>query len=180
MHNAVVQALGVPEGKVLIRQPVTGGGFGGKEDYPSMMAVWCGLLALKSGHTVKLVLDRKEDIEATPKRHPSKVYHRTGFKKDGTITAMEIDLLLNGGAYTTLTRVVLQRATLHAAGAYTVPNVKIRGRAVVTNTPPTGAFRGFGAPEAFFAVERQMDRATMKLGMDPLDLRLRNLIRRGD
>ena len=180
VHNAVVQALGVPEGKVLIRQPVTGGGFGGKEDYPSMMAVWCGLLALKSGHTVKLVLDRKEDIEATPKRHPSKVYHRTGFKKDGTITAMEIDLLLNGGAYTTLTRVVLQRATLHAAGAYTVPNVKIRGRAVATNTPPTGAFRGFGAPEAFFAVERQMDRAAMKLGMDPLDLRLKNLIRRGD
>lgn len=179
VQGAVVHALGLPREKVLIRQPATGGGFGGKEDYPSMMAVWCGLLALKSGRTVKMIYDRKEDIETTPKRHPSKVHHKMGFKKDGTITAMEIDLLLDGGAYTTLTRVVLQRATLHAAGVYTVPNAKIRGRAVATNTPPTGAFRGFGAPEAFFAVERHLDRAAMRLGMDPLDLRLRNLIRKG-
>ena len=179
VHNAVVQALALPKEKVLIRQPATGGGFGGKEDYPSMMAVWCGLLALKSGHTVKLVYDRKEDLETTPKRHPSKIYHKMGLKKDGTILAMEIDLLLDGGAYTTLTRVVLQRATLHAAGAYAIPHAKIRGRAVATNTPPTGAFRGFGAPEAFFAVERHLDRAAMKLGMDPLDLRLKNLIRKG-
>ena len=179
VQGAVVHALGLPKEKVLVRQPATGGGFGGKEDYPSMMAVWSGLLALKSGHTVKLVYDRKEDIETTPKRHPSKIYHKMGFKKDGTITAMEIDLLLDGGAYTTLTRVVLQRATLHAAGAYTVPHAKIRGRAVATNTPPTGAFRGFGAPEAFFAVERHLDRAALKLGMDPLDLRLKNLIHKG-
>lgn len=179
VHNAVVLALGIPKEKVLIRQPATGGGFGGKEDYPSMMAVWCGLLALKSGHPVKLIYDRKQDIETTPKRHPSRIYHKMGFKKDGTIMAMEIDLLMDGGAYTTLSRVVLQRATLHAAGTYTVPHAKIRGRAVATNTPPTGAFRGFGAPEAFFAVERHLDKAAIKLGMDPLDLRLKNLIRKG-
>jgi CO/xanthine dehydrogenase Mo-binding subunit len=93
---------------------------------------------------------------------------------------MEIDLLLNGGAYTTLTRVVLQRSTTHSAGVYKVPNVKIRGRAVATNTPPTGGFRGFGAPQAFFAVERHMDKAAALLGMDPLDLRLKNLLRNGD
>jgi CO/xanthine dehydrogenase Mo-binding subunit len=103
-----------------------------------------------------------------------------GFKKDGSLVAMEADLLLDGGACTTLSRVVLQRATLHAAGAYKVPNARIRGRVVATNTPPTGAFRGFGAPQAFFAAERNMDKAARALGMDPLDLRLKNLMRDGD
>lgn len=180
VRNAVAHALALPDEKVLVRQPATGGGFGGKEDYPSMMAVWTGLLALKAGRPVRMIYDRRQDIEVTPKRHPSKVVHRTGVKKDGTIVAMDIDLLMDGGAYTTLTRVILQRGTLHAAGAYNVPNAKIRGRAVATNTPPTGAFRGFGAPQAFFGMERHMDKIADRLGMDPLDLRLKNLIRRGD
>jgi CO/xanthine dehydrogenase Mo-binding subunit len=180
VHNAAVHALGLPKEKVLIRQPATGGGFGGKEDYPSMMAVWCGLLAMKAGRPVKLIYDREQDLQVTPKRHPSKTRHKMGLKKDGSITAMEIDVLLDGGAYTTLTRVILQRATLHAAGVYKVSNVKIRGRAVATNTPPTGAFRGFGAPQAFFAVERHIDKAASLLGMDPLDLRVKNLLHNGD
>ena len=180
VHSAVIQALGLPADKVSIRQPTTGGGFGGKEDYPSMMAVWSGLLALKSGHPVRLIYDRSEDIRTTTKRHPSKVRHKMGLKKDGSIVAMEVDLLLDGGAYTTLSRVVLQRSVLHAAGAYRVPNASIRGRVVATNTPPTGAFRGFGAPQAFFAMERNMDKAARILGMDPADLRLKNVIRKGD
>ncbi|MCL2010296.1 MAG: xanthine dehydrogenase family protein molybdopterin-binding subunit [Synergistaceae bacterium] len=180
VHNAVVQVLGLPKDKVVVRQAETGGGFGGKEDYSSMMGAWAALLAWKSGHAVKLVYDRKEDLETTPKRHPSRIRQKMGFRKDGALVAMEADLLLDGGAYTTLTRVILQRATLHATGAYRVPNAMIRGRAIATNTPPTGAFRGFGAPQVFFAVERNMDKAAKILGMDPLDLRLRNVIRDGD
>lgn len=180
VHNAVAQALAMPKDKVIIRQPATGGAFGGKEDYPSAMGTWAGLLAVKAGQPVKLIYDRKQDIETTPKRHPSKVYHKTGFKKDGTITAMEIDFLVDGGAYTTMSRVVVQRGTLHSSGVYRVPNAKIRGRALATNTPPTGAFRGFGAPQAFFAVERNMDKAAILLGMDPLDIRMKNMLQRGD
>lgn len=180
VHNAVMQALNLPKEKVLVRQPATGGGFGGKEDYPSAMAVWSSLMAIKSNHPVKLIYERQEDMATTPKRHPSKVHHKMGFKKDGTLTAMDVDLLMDGGAYTTLTRVILQRATLHASGAYKVPHAKIRGRAIATHTPPTGAFRGFGAPQAFFAVERNMDKAALALKIDPIDLRLKNIISNGD
>jgi len=182
VHNAVVEALGMRETpeKVVVKQSVTGGGFGGKEDYPSILGVWAALLALKSGNTVKFIYGREEDMLCTTKRHPSKIYHRTGVKKNGRITAMEIDIILDGGAVTTMSKVVLSRSVLHSTGCYKIPNAKIRGRAMATNTPPNGAFRGFGAPQSQFALERHMDKIAYELDLDPLDIRLRNIMRKGD
>ena len=178
--NAVAAALGLPHERVTVRQSVTGGAFGGKEDYPSILGVYAALLAWKSGKKVKIVYDRSEDLLVSPKRHPSKSRYRMGFTKDGKITALDAEIKLDAGAYTTLSRVVLQRTHLHAAGCYYVPNVRVRSAAWATNTPPNGAFRGFGAPQAIFAIERTMDLAAERLGMDPLDIRLVNTIKTGD
>lgn len=180
VHNALAKALALDPQKVTVRQSTTGGGFGGKEDYPSVIAVWVALLAKASGHPVKLLFDRTEDLLATTKRHPSRIHHKTGVKRDGTITALEVDLVLDGGAATTMSKVVLSRSVLHCTGAYKIPNAKLRARAMATNTPPNGAFRGFGAPQSLFAMERQMDRIAATLGLDPLDVRLKNIIRLGD
>ncbi|NLD06039.1 MAG: xanthine dehydrogenase family protein [Synergistaceae bacterium] len=180
VHGAVQKVMGLPPEKVVIKQAATGGGFGGKEDYPSILGSYVALLALKSGHPVRIVLDREEDLLVTPKRHPSKSHYRMGLKRDGKITALDAEILLDSGAYTTLSRVVLQRSQLHACGIYFVPNVRIRSRAIATNTPPNGAYRGFGAPQSIFAMERQMDLAAKELGMDPLDIRLKNALRTGD
>jgi CO/xanthine dehydrogenase Mo-binding subunit len=180
VHKALVALLGLPPENVRVVQTETGGGFGGKEEYPSIIAGHAALLALKSGRPVKIVYDRLEDMAATTKRHPSIVRHRTGVARDGRITAMEIDVLLDGGAYCTLSPVVLSRGCLHATGPYRCENVRIRGRAVMTNTPPCGAFRGFGAPQTVFAAEVQMDRVAEALGLDPARLRDRNALRPGD
>jgi CO/xanthine dehydrogenase Mo-binding subunit len=180
VHHALTILLGLPDEKVRIVAAEHGGGFGGKEDYPSVIAGHAALLALKSGRPVKLVYDRAEDMLATTKRHPSIVRHRTGVTTAGKLTAMEIEVVLDGGAYVTLSPVVLSRACLHAQGAYRCPNVRIEGRAALTNTPPSGAFRGFGAPQAQFAIEAHMDRLAEALGMDPARLRRKNLLRAGD
>ncbi|MDD4160140.1 MAG: xanthine dehydrogenase family protein molybdopterin-binding subunit [Synergistaceae bacterium] len=180
VHGAVQKVMGLPSEKVIIKQAATGGGFGGKEDYPSILGSYAALLAMKSEHPVRIIFDREEDLLVTPKRHPSKSHYRMGLKKDGKITALDADILLDSGAYTTLSRVVLQRSQLHACGIYFVPNVRIRSRAIATNTPPNGAYRGFGAPQSIFAMERQMDLAAKKLDMDPLDIRLKNALRTGD
>jgi CO/xanthine dehydrogenase Mo-binding subunit len=161
-------------------QTETGGGFGGKEEYPSMIAGHAALLALKSGRPVKIIYDRTEDMVATTKRHPAIVRHRTGVMRDGRIVAMDIDVLMDGGAYVTLSPVVLSRGCIHAAGPYRCDNVNIRGRTVFTNTPPNGAFRGFGAPQTEFAVEVQMERVAEALGMDSVELRRINALRPGD
>ncbi|MGH7616930.1 MAG: xanthine dehydrogenase family protein molybdopterin-binding subunit [Gemmatimonadaceae bacterium] len=169
-----------PSVGVRVIQTETGGGFGGKEEYPSMIAGHAALLALKSGRPVKIIYDRVEDMVATTKRHPSIVRHRTGVTRDGKIVAMDVDVLLDGGAYVTLSPVVLSRACIHAAGPYRCENTRINGRAVFTNTPPNGAFRGFGAPQTEFAVEVHMDRIAEALGMDPVDLRAMNALVSGD
>ena len=161
-------------------QTETGGGFGGKEEYPSIPAGHAALLALKSGRPVKIIYDREEDMLATTKRHPSIVKHRTRVRRDGTLVAMEIDVLLDGGAYVTLSPVVLSRGCIHAAGPYRCENITITGRAVFTNTPPNGAFRGFGAPQTLFAIEVHMEWIAEVLGMDPVELRRKNALRPGD
>ena len=145
-----------------------------------MIAGHAALLALKSGRPVKLIYDRAEDMVATTKRHPAIVRHRTGVRKDGRITAMDIEVIMDGGAYATLSPVVLSRGTLHATGPYRSNHVRIASRAMFTNTPPNGAFRGFGAPQTEFAAEVHMDRIAEALGMDPAKLRARNLFRPGD
>ncbi len=170
----------LPEDKVRVIQTETGGAFGGKEDYPSILACHAALLAMKSGHPVKMVYDRMEDLAATTKRHPARVRHRTALDKDGKLLAMEIDLDTDGGAYATLSSTVLSRATLHSTGPYLCPNVRVRARSWATNHVPYGAFRGFGAPQAVFAMERHMDEIAAALGMDPVELRRRNFLHEGD
>src|SRR3989449_1858026 len=177
--KALQQALARDETRVRVIQTPTGGGFGGKEEFPSHLALHAALLALKSGRTVKMIYDRGEDMAATTKRHPARVRHRTGLTRDGRLLAQDIEVLLDGGAYVTLSPVVLSRGLIHAAGPYFCENVRIDGRAVFTNAVPFGAFRGFGAPQTLFACERHMDVIARTLGMDPAALRRVNLIRDG-
>jgi CO/xanthine dehydrogenase Mo-binding subunit len=180
VHGSLCHALGMPADQVRVRATAVGGGFGGKEDYPSMLAIHAALLARECGHPVRIVYDRHEDIVGTTKRHPAVVRHRTAVDSDGLIQAMDIDVVLDGGAYTTLSPVVLSRAVLHAAGPYRCANVRVRGKVVKTNTATNGAFRGFGAPQSQFGIERQMDRIGRKVGLDPYEIRRRNVLRVGD
>ena len=180
IHKALKAIFNLPADKVRVVQMETGGGFGGKEEYPSIIACHAALLAWKAGAPVKLVYDRAEDMVATTKRHPSRTRHRTAVTRDGRLVAMDIDFVIDGGAYCTLSPVVLSRGTIHSAGPYLCPNVRLRGRAVATNAPPHGAFRGFGAPQSLFALERHMDRVAAAVGLTPDALRRRNFIRAGD
>ena len=180
VHNAVTKALELPEEKVVIRQAPTGGAFGGKEDFPSVLAVQAAAMALKTKRPVKLIYERHEDIIASSKRHGSLVRHKTGVRKDGTLTAMQIEVLFDGGAYSTMSPVVLQRGVIHAAGPYRCPNVEITGKAMATNHVPRGAFRGFGVPQTIFAMERHLDLIARKLGMSPYEIRKKNALVQGD
>jgi CO/xanthine dehydrogenase Mo-binding subunit len=179
VHKALAGLFGVSPEKIRVVQMETGGGFGGKEEYPSIIAGHAALLAWKAGRPVKIIYDRAEDMAATTKRHPSRTRHRTALSTEGKILAMDIDFVIDGGAYCTLSPVVLSRGTIHAAGPYYAPNVRIRGRAVATSVPPHGAFRGFGAPQSIFALERHMDRVAAAAGLRPEELRRRNFIRAG-
>jgi CO/xanthine dehydrogenase Mo-binding subunit len=179
VHKALVLLFGLPKDRIRVVQTETGGGFGGKEEYPSMIAAHAALLAWKARHPVKIIYDRAEDMVATTKRHPSRTRHRTALRRDGKLLAMEIDFTIDGGAYETLSPVVLSRGTIHAAGPYNCPNVRIRSRAVATNAPPHGAFRGFGAPQSVFALERHLDRVAKTIGLAPDELRRRNFIHEG-
>jgi len=180
VHKALVPLFGLPPERVRVVQLTTGGGFGGKEEYPSMIAGHAALLAWKSGRPVKLIYDRAEDMVATTKRHPSRTRHRTAVTRDGRLLAMDVDFAIDGGAYATLSAVVLSRGAIHAAGPYRCEHVRIHARAVATNTPPHGAFRGFGAPQSLFALERHMDRIARAVGLPPEELRRRNLLRSGE
>lgn len=177
---ALEMALGRPRERLRVIQTPTGGGFGGKEEFPSGVAIHAALLALKAGKPVKLVYDRGEDMAATTKRHPSRVRHRTGVDRDGRLLAQHVEVLLDAGAYVTLSPVVLSRAALHACGPYACDHALVDARAVLSNSVPSGAFRGFGAPQSLFACERHMDRIAKELGIDPIELRRRNLLEDGD
>ena len=180
IHKAMKRALAMGDELAVVVQAETGGGFGGKEEYPSMIALHAALLARKAGKPVRMIYDRHEDISATTKRHPAVVRYRSGVSDDGDLVAQEIEIIMDGGAYCTLTPVVLSRGTLHAGGPYRCENVRIVGRAMATNTPPNGAFRGFGAPQTEFAAEMQVNRIADALGESPLELRRRWVYTEGD
>ncbi|HET9440350.1 MAG TPA: xanthine dehydrogenase family protein molybdopterin-binding subunit [Longimicrobiales bacterium] len=180
VQRALMRLLDLPAGKVRVIQTETGGGFGGKEEYPNMIAGHAALLALKTQRPVKIIYDRVEDMIATTKRHPFIIRHKTGVKRDGTLTAQQVDIRVDGGAYITLTPVVLSRGAIHATGPYRCDHVRVHGQAFATNTPPNGAFRGFGAPQTLFAAEAHMDRIAEELGLDPVTVRMRNALRPGD
>jgi CO/xanthine dehydrogenase Mo-binding subunit len=179
VHKALMKLCNLPENRVRVVQMETGGAFGGKEEYPSMIAGHAALLAMKSGKPVKIIYDRLEDMAATTKRHPSRTRHRTAIDRDGKILGGEIEFTIDGGAYETLSPVVLSRGAIHAGGPYYWPSVRIRATAVATNTPPHGAFRGFGAPQSLFALERHMDRIAKVLGVSSVEIRRRNFLRPG-
>jgi CO/xanthine dehydrogenase Mo-binding subunit len=180
IHKAMKRALAMGDELAVVVQAETGGGFGGKEEYPSILALHAALLALKCRKPVRMIYDRHEDLSATTKRHPAVIHHRTGVTRDGRLVAQEIEVVMDGGAYCTLTPVVLSRGVLHAGGPYRCPNVRIKGRSMATNTPPNGAFRGFGAPQTEFAAEMQVNRVAEALGISPLELRRRWAYQEGD
>jgi CO/xanthine dehydrogenase Mo-binding subunit len=180
VHKSLMALFGLPASKIRVIQQETGGAFGGKEEYPSMIGGHAALLAWKSGHPVKLIYDREEDMAATTKRHPSRTRHKTAIAADGTLLAMDIEFVIDGGAYATLSAVVLSRGTIHAPGPYRCPNVRVRSTAVATNSPPHGAFRGFGAPQSIFALERHIDKIARALHLAPEEFRERNFLRTGD
>ncbi len=173
VHAALRRALALDDAQFSVVQAETGGGFGGKEEFPSGLAIHAAMLAMRCGHPVRMIYDRHEDLVATTKRHPAIVRSRMGVTRDGKLVAQDIDIVMDAGAYATLSAVVLSRGTIHAGGPYRCPNVRIRSRAVMTNTPPSGAFRGFGAPQTEFAAEMQVNRAAEALGVSPAVLRAR-------
>ena len=179
VHKALMALFGLPEEKVRVVQMETGGAFGGKEEYPSMISAHAALLAKKAGRPVKIIYDRAEDMVATTKRHPSRTRHRTAVDANGKILGGEIEIVMDGGAYATLSSVVLSRGTIHAGGPYNWPSVRVRAKAVATNSPPHGAFRGFGAPQTIFAMERHMDRIAQVVGVSPIEIRKRNFLKTG-
>src|SRR5712672_1885980 len=180
IHKALMKLCYLPADRVRVVQMETGGAFGGKEEYPSMIAAHAALLAMKSGKPVKIIYDRMEDMTATTKRHPSRTRHRTAVSKDGKILGGEIEFTIDGGAYATLSPVVLSRGTIHAPGPYHWPYIIVRAKAMATNIPPHGAFRGFGAPQSIFALERHLDRIAKVVGLTPEELRRRNFLSTGD
>ena len=180
IHAALKTGLGLDDRRARVIQAETGGGFGGKEEYPSMIALHAALLAGKAKRPVRMIYDRHEDLAATTKRHPAIVRHRTGVTRDGRLIAQDIEVVMDGGAYCTLTPVVLSRGAIHAGGPYRCPNVRIRARATRTNTPPNGAFRGFGAPQTEFAAETHLNRIAEALELSPLEIRRRNVYQVGD
>ena len=173
----VASTLGLPVDKVRIIQSATGGGFGGRLD----IIVQC-LLALAVFHLkkpVRIVYSREEVFQATAKRHPLKIHYRSGARRDGTLTAAEVDILGDTGAYASYGVAVGMRVAIHATGPYQVPSVKVRSRMVYTNNPWSGAMRGFGVPQMAFAHESQMDLLAQALKIDPVEIRLRNALHAG-
>ena len=180
VQNAVAKVLGLPLAKVRVVATATGGAFGGKEEMPSLIGSLAALLTWATRRPVKLVLDRGEDILTTSKRHPSRVRYRTAASADGILLAIDVDVVLNAGAYQTLSSAVLWRSLVTAAGPYRVPNVRVVARSVATNTVPNGAFRGFGSPQVIFPHESQMDLVAERLGLDRVEIRRRNVLHPGD
>jgi CO/xanthine dehydrogenase Mo-binding subunit len=180
LHNALKLALGISDdSKINVKFDFTGGAFGGKEDYPSVLACQVAVAAYKLKRPVKIVLGRREDISTTSKRHPCYMIYRTALKNN-KIIGLDIDVTYDGGAYKTLSMVVLQRGLIGACGVYTVPNLKVHGRAVKTNTVPNGAFRGFGGPQTFFGMELHMEHLAQELGYTPLAFKEQYMARQGD
>jgi CO/xanthine dehydrogenase Mo-binding subunit len=176
--NEVARAMRVDQGDVRIISTPIGGAFGSKSDGP--LAVHLALLAKATGRPVRIVLSREEVMAAGAKRHPFKVHTRLGLSRDGTLVAVDTDALVDTGPYATVGMVVLKVAAELATGAYRVGNARFHGRVAYTNNANSGAFRGYGAPQAEFPLEVALDLAASELGMDPVELRRRNVLRPGD
>lgn len=177
---AVKQALGVEDNQVQIIQATTGGGFGGKEDYPSLLGCQVAVAAATLKRPVKLILNRREDMAVTPKRHPAKLVYKAALDEQGKLLGLDIDITLDGGAYAGLSSVVLQRSLIAATGVYRIEHLSVHGRAVITNTVPNGAYRGFGAPQSFFAMETFMNHVAKRNGFRPLEYKQLYFVKQND
>ncbi len=180
IRKSIASILGISPEKIIVKQSTTGGAFGGKEHFPDVLCGPLLLAAYKTKKGVKMIFDREEDIEFSVKRHPSKVVFKTGLDKDGNILAMDSKVYYNVGAYLSSSYVVLQRGCFHVTGCYNFPNFRSEGFGVATNTYPSCAFRGFGAPQTLFAVETHMCHIAQSLGIDPLEYKSRYFIKQGD
>ena len=176
-RHQVAACLGLPQDRVRLFLAGVGGAFGGKEDLS--VHVHACMLALRTGRPVKMVYGRDESFLGHVHRHPAWMRFEHGATSDGRLSFVKAYLLLDGGAYTSTSQIVIANASYFAAGAYDVPNVEIDGDAVYTNNPPCGAMRGFGTVQACYGVESNMDRLAAELRIDPLQLRLRNALRTG-
>jgi len=176
-RRQVAQMLKLPEEQVVIRYAAIGGAFGGREDLSIQHLL--ALAAWKLRRPVALVWSREESMIAHHKRHPMRIRCRWGAKKDGRITAVEAEVFADGGAYASTSVEVVKVATLFASGCYEIENIAVDGYAVYTNNIPCGAFRGFGAPQAQFASEVMVTRLALALGIDPIEMRRRNIYREG-
>ena len=176
-QEQIAHALGLAKDQVRVIYPAIGGAFGGREDMSVQIVL--ALAALKLKRPVKIVWSREESIIGHHKRHPVWARARLGAKKDGTLVAAEVEMLADAGPYAYTSTKVLGNATVMCVGPYSVPNVKIDSRAVVTNNIPSGAFRGFGAPQALFIAETQMNKLAAALRIDPVALRLKNALQEG-
>jgi CO/xanthine dehydrogenase Mo-binding subunit len=174
----IAHALGLPVEQVVVRFPAIGGAFGGREDITIQIAL--ALAAWKTGRPVKLVWSREESIVGHHKRHPFTIKARWGATREGKIVAAEVDATSDCGAYASTSTKVLGNALLSVLGPYNIPNVDVTARTVYTNNTPSGAFRGFGGPQGHFAAEMQVNKLADVLGLDPVELRMRNLWRDGD
>ncbi len=174
-REQVAAALDIPQTQVRVVGPLVGGGFGGKEDIVGQ--IHAALLAQATNKPVKILYDRHESMLVHPKRHATQIKVKLGLKKDGTLTAAQTELYGDTGAYASLGAKVMGRATTHSTGPYIVPNVKIDCYATYTNNPPSGAFRGFGALQAAFAIECMVDQVAEKMGFDPIEFRQKNALR---
>mgnify|MGYP001203253129 FL=1 len=180
IQKAIARVFDWPYENILVEQAPTGGAFGGKEDIPSEVCARAAVAAMKINRPVKVVYTRHDDAQLTSKRHPFQMYYKVGVKNDGTLVSAEILLEENAGAYATLSTVVSYRSCAQAMGPYVIPNIHVDSNSYLTNLPTTGAFRGFGSPQAAFGHERMMDVIADELGIGPMALRLKNVIKPGD
>jgi CO/xanthine dehydrogenase Mo-binding subunit len=177
-HHEIVSTLNLPPEKVRVITPHVGGAFGGKDDIS--VQIHLALVTMKTGRPARLVWTREESTISGPKRHPSIVKMRTGASRDGVLLANDVEIIYDTGAYAGLGPAVLDVAIENCNGPYRIPNIDIKAWLVYTNNHFASAFRGFGAPQVLFAMEQQMDQLAEKLGLDPIEFRLRNALRRGD
>ncbi|MCX7903437.1 MAG: molybdopterin-dependent oxidoreductase [Caloramator sp.] len=176
-QEEIAESLGVNKDMVRVLTPAVGGAFGGREDITVQIHLAIAALTLK--RPVKTIYSREESFLAHSKRHAMKMYYKTGALKDGTLLALEAKIIGDSGAYASWAMNVLRKAAVHATGPYYIPNVKVDSFAVYTNNPFTGAMRGFGATQVPIAYEQQIDILAEKLGLTPIEIRLKNCFREG-
>ncbi|MBN2299910.1 MAG: molybdopterin-dependent oxidoreductase, partial [Acholeplasmataceae bacterium] len=175
-----VMTLGCNPDQVRVIQPSVGGAFGGKEEFPSIIACQLAVAVKKIQLPIKMIFEREEDMEVTTKRHPSKIVLTAGIDSDFHIQGIKAHVSLDSGAYIGLSGVVLARAMIASTSAYTIDHLDISGDVYLTNTVPTGAFRGFGAPQMIFAIEMFIHHIAKELKTDPFVMRKNHLAKQGD